>query len=112
MTDAKNNDAYLRLPATAHFGEIISVQVKIKQAPKVDWHRGDHALITNPENSVQIMRCLFNGRELLRADIGEGLAADPYFSFNLRLKESGTLEVQWESANKIIAKTSGVITVT
>jgi len=110
MARNKTGLVYLRLPAFAQAGDIVPVQVKMKHPMDVGWsEEGNRLNPLNPVGRLQTLKCLFNGREVLYADIGDGLSADPYVSFTLRLHESGTLEARWEDENGIVGVISRFI---
>lgn len=44
---------------------------------------------------VERFECRVDGVLAFAADLGPGIAANPYFSFHLRLQRSGTLQTRW-----------------
>jgi sulfur-oxidizing protein SoxZ len=48
-----------------------------------------------PKNTIANLVCRYNGVEVFRAEMGSGIAANPYLQFSLKAQESGTVEFAW-----------------
>ena len=48
-----------------------------------------------PKNVVSSVVCRYNGAEVFRAELGSGVAANPYLQFHARADASGDFEVEW-----------------
>lgn len=48
-----------------------------------------------PKNVVNTLVCRYGGEEVFRAEMGSGIAANPYLQFYTVAKESGELEFSW-----------------
>jgi len=48
-----------------------------------------------PKNVINQLVCLYNGEEVFRAEMGSGVAANPYLSFFVVAGESGSLDFSW-----------------
>ena len=84
----------LRVPPTVRKGEVFEVRVLV-QHPMETGFRRDMNGATIPVNIVDRLVCRINGREVFRAELGTGIAANPYLVFNAVAEASGTVEVEW-----------------
>lgn len=87
--------ARLRVPPTARRGEVIEIRLLI-QHPMENGFRRDPLGRAVPKNVINRLVARYDGREVLRAELGTGIAANPYFAFHLRATASGPVDVDWE----------------
>jgi len=72
--------ARLQVPPVARRGEAVEIRLLI-QHPMENGFRRDalgHAIAMNVVNLVVVR---YDGREIFRAELGSGIAANPYFAF-------------------------------
>jgi len=86
--------ARIQIPATATRGELITVRVAI-QHPMETGFRFDHMGRAIPKNVINTLTCNYNGVEVFRAEMGSGIAANPYLQFYMRAEASGELVFEW-----------------
>lgn len=86
----------IKIPRTASPGEVVQVRAKIPHPMETGW-RQDHNGQTVPRNRINKFVCTLNGAEVFSADIHSGISANPYFSFFVRVAESGTFECVWRA---------------
>ncbi len=86
--------ARLQLPPTARRGEAVEVRLLI-QHPMESGFRREADGRAVPMNVVNTLVCRYAGREVLRAELGSGVSANPYFAFWLRAESSGEVAVEW-----------------
>jgi sulfur-oxidizing protein SoxZ len=84
----------LQVPPTVRKGEVFEVRVLV-QHPIETGFRRDMNGATVPVNVVDKLVARVNGVEVLRAELGTGIAANPYLVFSARAEASGTVEVEW-----------------
>lgn len=84
----------LQVPATARRGEAVEVRLLIQHPMETGYRREADGRAV-PMNVVNTVICRYAGRDLLRAELGSGMSANPYFSFWLRAVESGEVSVEW-----------------
>ena len=48
-----------------------------------------------PKNVVNTLVARYNGVEIFRAELGSGIAANPYLQFYARAEASGEIEFSW-----------------
>lgn len=86
--------ARVQLPATAKPGELIEVRITI-QHPMETGFRFELGGRPIPKNVINSLLVRYNGAQIFRAEMGSGIAANPYVQFHTVAKESGEIEVAW-----------------
>lgn len=86
--------ARVQLPASAKRGEVIAVRIAI-QHPMETGFRYDNMGKVIPKNVINTLQVRYNGTEIFRAELGSGIAANPYLQFFTVAGESGTIEFSW-----------------
>jgi sulfur-oxidizing protein SoxZ len=90
--------ARVQLPATARSGELIEVRITI-QHPMETGFRFELGGKPIPKNVINSLLVRYNGAQIFRAEMGSGIAANPYLQFHTVAKESGEIEVAWIDDN-------------
>jgi len=86
--------ARVQLPASAKRGEIIEVRIAI-QHPMETGFRYDNMGKAIPKNVINSLRVRYDGNEIFRAEMGSGIAANPYLQFYTVAEASGEFDFQW-----------------
>jgi sulfur-oxidizing protein SoxZ len=86
--------ARIQLPKQARRGEIIEVRIAIQHKMETGF-RFDNAGKPIPKNVVNQVVCRYNGDEVFRAELGSGIAANPYLQFYTVAEASGELVFEW-----------------
>ena len=86
--------ARVSVPATAKQGEVITVRVAI-QHPMETGFRLDDGGRAIPKNVVNKLVCRYNNVEIFRAEMGSGIAANPFLDFFTVAEASGELVFDW-----------------
>ncbi len=86
--------ARVQLPASAKRGEIIAVRIAI-QHPMETGFRYDNMGRAIPKNVINSLRVRYNGTEIFRAEMGSGIAANPYLQFYTVAEASGEFDFEW-----------------
>jgi sulfur-oxidizing protein SoxZ len=86
--------ARLQTPRAAKQGEIVAVRIAI-QHPMETGFRYDALGRPIEKNVVNTLVCRYNGVEVFRAELGSGIAANPYLQFHVRAIQSGELTIEW-----------------
>jgi sulfur-oxidizing protein SoxZ len=86
--------ARISIPATAKKGEAIEIRIAI-QHPMETGFRFDIEGRAVPKNVINRFVCRFNGSEVFRAEMGSGIAANPFLDFFATAEASGTYEFEW-----------------
>lgn len=82
------------VPSQARRGEVIEIRVAI-QHPMETGFRYDNVGKTIPKNTINNLVCRYNGTEIFRAELGSGIAANPYLQFYTVAEASGKIEFSW-----------------
>jgi sulfur-oxidizing protein SoxZ len=86
--------ARIQVPKEAKRGEIVLVRVAI-QHPMETGFRYDTMGRPVPKNVINTVTCRYNGEEVFRAELGSGIAANPYLQFYVRADATGELVFEW-----------------
>ena len=86
--------ARVEVPRQAKRGEVVEVRIAI-QHPMETGFRLDNYGRPIPKNVVNRLVCRYNGEEVFRAEMGSGVAANPYLQFNLLAEASGEIVFEW-----------------
>lgn len=86
--------ARVKVPDRARRGEVIPVRIAI-QHPMETGFRYDNVGQAVAKNVIHTLVVRYNGAEILRAELGSGIAANPYLEFHTVAMESGEIEFSW-----------------
>jgi len=86
--------ARVNLPREAKRGEIIELKIAIRH-PMETGFRYDLFGKAIPKNVVNSLICSFNGKPIFRAEMGSGVAANPYMEFHALADTSGEFLFEW-----------------
>lgn len=84
----------LQVPPAVRKGEPFEIKVLV-QHPMETGYRRDLNGQSIPTHIVETLVCRIAGREVFNAELGTGIAANPYFAFFAVVDESGELVVEW-----------------
>ena len=94
----------------ARRGDLVEVRVLI-QHPMETGFRYDSLGRQTPRNVIHRLECRYAGVEVFRAEMGAGIAANPYLRFFVRARESGTVECRWVDQENVSGSVSARVTV-
>ena len=86
--------ARVQLPQRAGRGEVIEVRIAI-QHPMETGFRYDQMGKPVPKNVINSLKVSYNGTEIFSAELGSGIAANPYLQFCTIAEASGELVFEW-----------------
>lgn len=86
--------ARIQVPDSVKRGELFAIRLAI-QHPMETGFRFDNMGRTIPKNVINTLMCSYNGVEVFRAELGSGIAANPYLEFYTRAQASGELVFEW-----------------
>lgn len=104
-------NARIQVPADARAGDIVEVRVVI-QHPMETGFRYDAMGRRTPRNVIHTLTCRYGGVEVFRAEMGAGIAANPFLRFCVRAQSSGDLECRWIDSENVAGSVSAHVTVT
>jgi sulfur-oxidizing protein SoxZ len=100
----------VQVPASVRRGEPFEVRVLV-QHPMESGFRREVDGSAVPVNIVDKLVCRYGGSEIFRAELGTGIAANPYIVFYAVAEQSGPIEVEWSDDRGQSGKTSATVTV-
>jgi len=86
--------ARVQMPQEARRGEIIEIRIAI-QHPMETGFRFDLMGRSIPKNVINSLVVRYNGAEIFSAEMGSGIAANPYLQFYTVAEASGALVFDW-----------------
>ena len=75
-------------------GELIEVRIAIQHVMETGFRYDDRGR-SIPKNVINTLVARYNGAEIFRAELGSGIAANPYLQFYTVAEESGEIEFAW-----------------
>ena len=87
--------ARLGVQETARRGEVLPARLVIQHAMETGF-RLDAEGRTIAKNVIRFVVCRYAGREVWRAELSSGIAANPFLEFFIRADVSGDIELMWE----------------
>jgi sulfur-oxidizing protein SoxZ len=100
----------LQVPPTVRRGEAFQVRILIQHAMETGFRR-DMEGRAIPLNVVDAVVCRYGGREILRAELGSGVAANPYIAFYAVAGASGEVEVEFTDDRGEQGRVTAMLTV-
>lgn len=93
--------ARVQVPREAKRGETIEIRIAI-QHPMETGFRYDLGGRPIPKNVINSLTVRYNGTEIFRAELGSGIAANPYLQFFTVAEASGEIVFEWvdDSGNR------------
>jgi sulfur-oxidizing protein SoxZ len=91
MADAKPR---VKVPSSAKAGEVVTIKTLISH-PMETGLRKDKKGDLIPRQIINRFVATFNGQEVINVAMETAVAANPYFQFDMKVPESGTLKFEW-----------------
>ncbi len=98
------------MPQQAKRGEVIEIRIAI-QHPMETGFRFDNMGRSIPKNVINSLVVRYNGAEIFSAEMGSGIAANPYLQFYTVADASGELVFEWVDDNGVRGSERAAITV-
>jgi len=86
--------ARVQVPPEVKRGEPIEIKIAI-QHPMETGFRFDLMGRAVPKNVINSFVARYNGQEIFRAELGSGVAANPFLQFYTIAEASGEIEFSW-----------------
>jgi sulfur-oxidizing protein SoxZ len=102
--------ARVQLPKEARRGEVIEVRIAI-QHPMETGFRYDQMGKPVPKNVINSLKVRYNDAEIFSAELGSGIAANPYLQFCTIAEASGEFVFEWVDDNGSRGSERAAITV-
>ena len=100
----------IQVPPSVKRGEAFEVRILVQHPMETGFRRDadGRAIALNIVNRVV---CRLAGREVFSAELGTGMAANPYIAFYATAQASSELEVEWSDDRGENGKATATITV-
>jgi len=102
--------ARIEVQREARRGDPVEVRIVI-QHPMETGFRYDGLGRQTPRNVIHRFECRYGGVEVFRAEMGAGIAANPFLRFFVRARESGTIECRWVDQENVSGSVSARVAV-
>jgi sulfur-oxidizing protein SoxZ len=99
------------VPPSVRRGEAFEIRVLV-QHPMETGFRRDMNGQAIPMNVVDKLVCRYAGREVFRAELGTGMAANPYLVFYAIADASGEIVIEWSDDRGESGRVVAPLTVT
>ena len=86
--------ARVRVPDGVKRGQPFDVRIAIQHVMETGF-RFDNSGRTIAKNVIHTLVARYDGVEVYRAELGSGIAANPYLQFWITAQASGVLELSW-----------------
>lgn len=101
--------ARIRVPETAAPGEIVKIRALIQHAMESGFRKGENGERV-PRLIIKDFRCFFEGSLVFAAELGTGVAANPYFEFDVKIERSGQFRFVWtEDGNASVEAVANIL---
>jgi sulfur-oxidizing protein SoxZ len=86
--------ARIVVPSSARKGEIIDIKTLIQHPMETGYRRGDQGEVI-PRDIIRTLSVTYAGEEIFRADMTQGIAANPYVAFSTVAVATGDIVFTW-----------------
>ena len=84
----------VKVPQSVNTGEVVEIKTLATHIMETG-NRKDAAGKTIPRDIIHTFTATFAGQEVFSAELGPGVAANPYIAFYLKVPGPGALELVW-----------------
>lgn len=102
--------AKILVPSQAKRGEVVEIRIAIQHPMETGFRMSNLGKVI-PKNTISNLVCRYNGTDVFRAEMGSGIAANPYLQFYIVAQDSGNVEFSWADDAGEKGSASSVITV-
>lgn len=102
--------AKILVPSQAKRGEVVEIRIAIQHPMETGFRMSNLGKVI-PKNTISNLVCRYNGADVFRAEMGSGIAANPYLQFYLVAQDSGNVEFSWADDAGEKGSASSAITV-
>lgn len=99
-----------KIPSSARKGEVVEIKTAITHDMESGQRKDKDGKIL-PRKIINKVICKYNGKEVFSADWHPAISANPYLSFFVRAKETGTIELAWHDDDGSVYTATGDIKV-
>jgi sulfur-oxidizing protein SoxZ len=100
----------VQVPPQVKKGETFEIRVLLQHSMETGYRR-DLNGASIPTHIIDKVACTIAGREVFRAELGTGIAANPYMAFYAVAEMSGPVELTWSDDRGEQGKASATLNV-
>ena len=100
----------VQVPSSVKKGEPFEVRILVQHAMETGYRRDMNGQ-SIPMHIVDKLVCRLGDRELMRVELGSGIAANPYLAFYATAEASGEVVVEWSDNRGETGRTTAALTV-
>jgi sulfur-oxidizing protein SoxZ len=82
------------MPATAKVGSTVDIKTLVQHVMETGYRRDDVGKAI-PRDIISVFSVTYDGVEVFRTELNQGMAANPYIAFSTLAVASGTLVFRW-----------------
>ena len=101
----------VNMPKQVQKDQVVDIKVLISHPMESGQRRTDSGQII-PRKIIKKFVCMWNGEEVLSADLFPAIAANPFLSFSATAGASGVVSLSWEDDDGLVQTELVPITVT
>lgn len=101
----------VKVPKKAGAGEVITIKTLISHPMETGLRKDKKTGELIPRRIIHTFTATFNGQEVIRVDVDPAVSANPYFEFEMKVPESGTVHFEWHDDNGEVFTVDKKITV-
>jgi sulfur-oxidizing protein SoxZ len=101
----------VKVPSKAGAGEVITIKTLISHPMESGQRKDSKTGELIPRKIINKFTATFNGQQVVAVDIDPAVSANPYFEFDMKVPESGTLHFEWVDDDGSVYETEEQITV-
>ena len=101
----------VKVPKKAKAGEVVTIKSLISHPMETGLRKDKKTGELIPRRIINTFTATFNGQEVVTVAIEPAVSANPYFQFDMKVPESGTLKFQWTDDDGSVYETEKKIAV-
>ncbi|MHA6346587.1 thiosulfate oxidation carrier complex protein SoxZ [Roseivivax sp. CAU 1761] len=107
---AENVKPRVRVPSSAEAGEVVAIKTLISHQMESGQRKDDAGNII-PRSIINRFVAEFNGETVIDVTLEPAISTNPYFEFQAKIPESGTMKFTWYDDDGSVYEESKEITV-
>ena len=107
---ADNVKPRVRVPGSASAGEVVTIKTLISHQMESGQRKDDNGNII-PRSIINRFVAAYNGETVIDVTIEPAISTNPYFEFQAKIPESGTMAFSWYDDDGSVYEESKEITV-
>ncbi len=85
----------VKVPKTTKAGEVVTIKTLISHPMETGLRKDRKTGELIPRKIINKFTATFNGAQVFGVDMEPSISANPYFQFNMKVPEAGSLRFEW-----------------